>query len=86
LLFSQSDATRDGVSSLVTELTARGAQVMIAGAQHADAVSLATLPSHPAIEPMLMIQSFYLMVNAVALTRGCDPDRPPHSYKVTETI
>ena len=46
------------------------------------------LPSeraHPAIEPMLQIQSFYRAVNALSVLRGHDPDRPPNLRKVTET-
>jgi glucosamine--fructose-6-phosphate aminotransferase (isomerizing) len=35
---------------------------------------------------MLIIQSFYRMVNALAVARGFDPDRPPHLRKVTETV
>jgi len=26
------------------------------------------------------------MVNALALARGFDPDRPPHLNKITETV
>ena len=40
----------------------------------------------PAIEPLLMIQSFYRLVNALAIARGRDPDHPPHLRKVTETM
>ena len=39
-----------------------------------------------AIEPLLMIQSFYRLANALAVARGLDPDRPPHLRKVTETV
>src|SRR3546814_7198809 len=47
---------------------------------------LPAIADHPAIEPILTIQSFYRMVNALALARGCDPDSPPHLNKVTETL
>ncbi|EQD41300.1 hypothetical protein B2A_10744, partial [mine drainage metagenome] len=43
-------------------------------------------PAHPVIEPMLLIQSFYRLANALALARGLDPDHPPHLHKVTETV
>jgi len=49
------------------------------------AVELPTLESHPVIEPLLVAQSFYRLANALAIARGCDPDRPPHLRKVTET-
>ena len=46
-----------------------------------------TIAGHePVIEPLLAIQSFYAMTNALALARGLDPDRPPHLNKVTETV
>jgi glutamine---fructose-6-phosphate transaminase (isomerizing) len=60
--------------------------VLIAGIRCPGAIVLPTLSAHPAIEPMLMIQSFYRMANALSLARGFDPDRPPHLLKVTETV
>jgi glutamine---fructose-6-phosphate transaminase (isomerizing) len=38
------------------------------------------------LEPMLIAQSFYRMVNALALARGRNPDQPPYLNKVTETV
>ena len=37
-------------------------------------------------QPLLLVQSFYRLANAVAVARGLDPDRPPHLQKVTETL
>jgi len=85
LMFSQSDETRDGMQQLATTFTGRGARVLLAGAPAAGAVVLPTLVAHPVIEPLLMIQSFYRMANALSLARGCNPDSPPHLNKVTET-
>jgi len=39
-----------------------------------------------ATAPIVFIQSFYKMVNALAVVRGYDPDNPPHLRKVTETV
>ena len=86
LIFAQNDETHEGVEALATELAARGAEVMLAGASAPQSEILATETAHPAIQPMLIIQSFYRMVNALALARGFDPDRPPHLRKVTETV
>lgn len=86
LIFAQNDETHTGVEELATELANRGAQVLLAGAVAPGAEALATESAHPAIQPMLIIQSFYRMVNALAITRGFDPDRPPHLRKVTETV
>jgi glutamine---fructose-6-phosphate transaminase (isomerizing) len=86
LIFAQNDETHGGVEALATELAARGAQVMLAGATSPQSLMLATEGAPPAIQPMLIIQSFYRMANALALARGFDPDRPPHLRKVTETV
>ena len=86
LAFTQGDETRADVESLARELASVGANVLLAGSQAPGAVSLPTIRAHPAIEPLLLIQSFYRFVNALAGSRGRDPDRPPHLRKVTETV
>ncbi len=86
LLFAQLDATRPGLVELAADLGRMGASVYLAGAEAEGAVTLPSLDAHPAIQPMLLVQSFYRLAHAVALARGCDPDRPPHLSKVTETL
>src|SRR5688572_12245096 len=86
LAFSQNDETREGVEALARELSSVGADVMVAGPEVPGTVALPTLCADPAIEPLLMIQSFYRLANALAVSRGLDPDRPPHLRKVTETV
>jgi len=86
LMFAQADDTRAGLEELAVEFAARGAHVLLAGAEAHGATVLPSIAAHPVIEPILQIQSFYRMVNALALARGLDPDRPPHLHKVTETI
>lgn len=86
LVFSQNDEARAGVEVLAGELTAREADVMIAGSRCRGALHLPTEPAHPVIEPMLLAQTFYRMANALSLARGLDPDRPPNLSKVTETV
>jgi glucosamine--fructose-6-phosphate aminotransferase (isomerizing) len=49
------------------------------------AIVLPTIESHPATAPVLIVQSFYRLANAVAIARGMDPDRPPNLQKVTRT-
>jgi glucosamine--fructose-6-phosphate aminotransferase (isomerizing) len=85
-VFLQNDETREGVEALARELSAVGADVMVAGTEVPGAVVLPTLDANAAIEPLLMIQSFYRLANALAIARGLDPDRPPHLRKVTETV
>jgi len=86
LIFAQNDETHGGVEALAAELAERGAQIMLAGANAPKSLVLATETAHPAIQPMLIIQSFYRLVNALSLARGYDPDHPPHLRKVTETV
>jgi glucosamine--fructose-6-phosphate aminotransferase (isomerizing) len=86
LVFAQNDETRAGISELVRELIAQGAALLVAGISAPRAQVLPAQEAHPLIEPMLFAQSFYRMVNELALARGRDPDRPPHLNKVTETL
>ena len=85
LMLVQDDETRGGLLTLGRELLERGVQVMIAGPELKGAINLPTVVAHPALEPLLMAQSYYRLVNALAIARGHDPDRPPHLRKVTET-
>src|SRR5207244_3570317 len=73
LVFAQNDESRAGVAELSGELAAQGADVLLAGAQAPHATLLPTEAAHPVIEPLLLVQSFYRMVNALALARGGDP-------------
>jgi glucosamine--fructose-6-phosphate aminotransferase (isomerizing) len=86
LMFAQNDETRDGVESLAAEFAARRADVMFAGARVPRTITLPTEATDAVLEPMLMVQSFYRMVNALALARGRNPDQPPYLNKVTETV
>ena len=49
-------------------------------------IVLPSPPAHPVLEPVIFVQSFYRMVNQLALARGRDPDHPPYLGKVTETV
>ena len=88
LVLSQRDETLSGVSDLVTKLNEQGVPVVVAGA--AEGPASVMLPSveniHPYLAPIAMAQSFYPLVNAVALARGRNPDAPPRLRKVTETV
>ena len=85
LLLTQDDETRPDLEALAHELVARGVNVMIAGRSLTGATILPTIPAHPVIQPLLLAQSFYKLANALSIARGCDPDRPPHLRKITET-
>ncbi len=86
LVFSQDDETRTGIEALVADLAERGAKTLVAGGRVASSRALPTVEAHPVVEPMLIAQSFYRMVNALAIARGRDPDRPPNLRKITETV
>ena len=86
LLLAQQDDTHEGVATLAVELAARGVPVLAAGARGPNVVELPTLPAHPAIQPLLLVQSFYRLAATLSVARGHDPDRPPHLRKVTRTL
>lgn len=84
LSFGGSDRAGESVRETAAEFRSRGAQVLLA--DPAPGGNLPAIAAHPVIEPILMIQSFYRMANALALARGCNPDSPPYLDKVTETL
>ena len=86
LLFGQDDESRDSVAELAAEFAGREAAVIHAGLPGAPGLALPVLDADPLIAPVLEIESFYRLANALAVARGRDPDRPPHLAKVTETV
>lgn len=87
LAFAQDDDTGAGTSAVAEEFRKRGAPVWLAqsGARGPGILPLPTSP-HPAVTPILTVQAFYAVANALSLARGFDPDVPPHLNKVTETV
>ncbi|WP_339067369.1 SIS domain-containing protein [Teredinibacter turnerae] len=87
LVFAQQDETRSGTDALVSDFVARDARVLYAAE---NAPSGQTLPvvegAHAATAPILQVQSFYRLANALSVARGYNPDTPPHLNKVTETL
>ena len=86
LAFAQSDAAKSAVMETVDKLCAMGAKVTLAGADHVSATTLPTVKVAPALEPITQAQSFYRLVNLMAVSLDLDPDAPPHLHKVTETV
>ncbi len=87
LAFAQNDETLEGVETVAAACADRGADVIKAGgAARRGVLQLPTEAAHPVLEPIAYALSVYRMINALALARGFDPDRPPHLAKVTETI
>lgn len=72
--------------SMAHEMRQRGAKVLVAACGRVDALDLPCVDApHEDLDPVCMIQSFYLMVEALARARGRDPDEPAHLSKVTLT-
>ena len=86
LLLGQDDESRDSVADLAPDFADRGALVLSAGLGDVPGLRLPALDAHPALQPLLLVQSFYRLANALAVARGRDPDHPPHLAKVTETV
>lgn len=85
-VLSQNDETRPGIADLLTNFAAVRANVIVAGVSRPGACNLPVPDAHSVLQPILMLQSFYRMVNALSLARGLNPDAPPHLHKVTETV
>ncbi len=87
LMFGQEDNSMSGVEQLAEEFLSRDANVMLAAEGQSVPGRLPVIAGvHAACAPLLLIQSFYRMVNELSLRRGFNPDVPPHLNKVTETL
>ncbi len=86
LVFPPLDRAVAGLDKVIAAAVERDARVIVAGGNFEGVTTLSVAPDlHPVIGPMVMIQSFYRLINAVAVARGHDPDHPPLLKKVTET-
>lgn len=83
LALATSDGAGDDVVAVAGEFAGRGASVLLAHA--GSGTGLPAEAAHPAIEPILMLASFYGMVEQLARARGRNPDQPPFLSKVTRT-
>jgi glucosamine--fructose-6-phosphate aminotransferase (isomerizing) len=85
LLFRSEDAGDASVQDAARRLAAQGASVMTAGGGELGSLPVPRAP-HPALAPILQIQAFYRMADALAGDRGYNPDQPRHVQKVTHTV
>jgi glucosamine--fructose-6-phosphate aminotransferase (isomerizing) len=86
LVFAVRGPAQPGLLALAEDMRKRGARVLLAasrGTAHAD-LPLATSDAED-LDPILAIQSFYPLVDALARARGRDPDAPRHLAKITVT-
>ncbi len=86
LAFVQNDETRPGFEKILKTIKGNGGAVFVAGLSNSEFTDLPSLDAHPVLQPILMAQSFYKLVNATSVARGYNPDTPPNLSKVTETI
>jgi len=86
LIFALRGPAQPSLIALAAEMRGRGARVLLAAPADVPErdLTLATAPQED-LDPITAIQSFYLLVEAVARARGLDPDQPPHLSKVTST-
>ena len=74
-----------GLVALAEDMRRRGARVLLAAPpEAAPDLPLATSDAED-LDPIVAIQSFYPMVEALARASGRDPDAPPHLAKITVT-
>jgi fructoselysine-6-P-deglycase FrlB-like protein len=75
-----------GLLELAAQMRARGAQVVLAAPAGTPGVGLPIVATgHADLDPISLLQSFYLGVEALARARGLQPDEPRHLNKVTRT-
>jgi glucosamine--fructose-6-phosphate aminotransferase (isomerizing) len=85
VLFRSEDAGDASVQEAARRLAAQGAPVIMAGGGELGTLPVPRAP-HPSLAPILQIQAFYRMANALACNRGHNPDQPRHVQKVTHTV
>jgi glucosamine--fructose-6-phosphate aminotransferase (isomerizing) len=86
LVFAPRGPAQQGLLALAEEMRGRGAKVLLAapaGTPGADLPIVETASVE--LDPISVVQSFYPMVEALALARGLNPDQPRHLAKVTRT-
>jgi len=87
LILAPPGPAQAGLLGLAADMRARGADVLLAAPPGTPGANLplASAP-HDDLAPLLAVQSFYGLAEALARARGFDPDRPPFLAKVTRTV
>ena len=86
LMFATRGPAQASLVALAAEMRGRGARVLLAAPADVAERDL-TLPvaATPDLDPIVAIQSFYVLAAQLAHARGMDPDRPRHLAKITRT-
>ncbi len=86
LIFATRGPTQAGLIQLAGEMRGRGARVLLAApADVAERDLTLAVAATPDLDPIVAVQSFYVMAAQLSKARGMDPDRPRHLSKVTRT-
>ncbi|KMN82823.1 glucosamine--fructose-6-phosphate aminotransferase (isomerizing) [Chromobacterium alkanivorans] len=86
LIFAPRGPEQQGLIELAEEMRGRGAKVLLAAPETVPSRDLTlALADDEALDPLLAIQSFYLMAARLSEARGLNPDVPRHLSKVTCT-
>ncbi len=87
LAFGVGDAAERGLVEIADRIEALGAQVFISSDLSQSARRLEHIRTgHPLLDPLVLIVSFYVMVERLAAARGINPDMPRNLKKVTQTL
>ncbi|MFW3613884.1 SIS domain-containing protein [Billgrantia antri] len=87
LVFAPPGPEQAGLLELAEWLESIGARVLLAADERVARRRLTLVDAgHDALQPLSVIQSFYVMAADLAVARGSDPDRPRHLNKVTCTL
>lgn len=86
LIFALRGPAQESLRQLAQEMRGRGAKVLLAAPADVPERDL-TLPvsGHADLDPIVAIETFYVMAAHLAVRRGLDPDKPRHLNKVTKT-
>lgn len=87
LIFAPRGPAQEGLRDLAKDMRVRGALVLLAAPSDVPERDLTlTTTANEDLDPIAAVQSFYMMVEKLARTRGYDPDKPRHLNKVTSTL
>jgi glucosamine--fructose-6-phosphate aminotransferase (isomerizing) len=86
IIFALRGAEQSGLIDLARDLRERGARVILAAPSGVASRDLTLeVGDDPTLDPILAIQTFYVLAARLAKARGINPDEPPHLSKVTLT-
>ncbi|EIK97732.1 SIS domain-containing protein [Pseudomonas sp. M47T1] len=86
LVLAPRGAEQESLLKLAADMRERGAKVLLAAPDDVVGRDLDLCrAAHPALDPILTIQSFYIMAAGLSLARGMNPDQPRYLSKVTRT-